>query len=273
MSMILKEILSRRSLIRELVLKNLKVRYSRPVLGFFWAFLSPLFIVAIFYVVFSLIFKVRIKEAPFILYLMSAIFPWSFFQDSLMSSTTSLVDNKNIIKESAMMHYLIPVSIVLANAINFLPSLFILIITALFMLKGLPVFIIFLPLVFVIHLTITIGLSIIMSILYVKCRDIKYLLEPILLVFFYLNPIFYSIDLVKLSFPFLFFKLYIYNPFVGISNFYRMVILKGFYYVVQKDVGLVAIIIVPLFFAIGVLAAGLFFYEKNKTTINDYISH
>ncbi len=271
--MILKEILSKRSLIRELVLKNLKVRYSRPVLGFFWAFLSPLFVVAIFYVVFSLIFKVKIKEAPFILYLMSAIFPWSFFQDSLMSSTTSLVDNKNLIRESAMTHYLIPVSIVLANAINFSPSLVILIITALFMLKGLPVFIIFLPLVLVIHLTITIGLSIIMSILYVKCRDIKYLLEPVLLVFFYLNPIFYSIDLVKLSFPFLLFKLYIYNPFVGLSHFYRMALLKGFYYVIQKDVGLLSIIIVPFIFAIGVLVLGLVFYEKSKTTINDYISH
>src|SRR3989338_3576328 len=95
------------NLIQQLVLKDLKMRYSRPMLGFFWAFLSPFLAVTVFYAVFSLALKIQIKEAPFFLYLMSAVFPWRFFQDSLMSSVTSLVDNKNLIKESGFAHYLI----------------------------------------------------------------------------------------------------------------------------------------------------------------------
>jgi lipopolysaccharide transport system permease protein len=267
----LKEILSRKHLIFELVFKNLRVRYSRPILGFIWAFLSPLLIVAIFYIFFSLILKVKTKEAPFFLYLMSAVFPWSLFQDSLMSSATSLVDNRNLIREFNLPHYLVPFSIVLANSIIFLPSLCILIITALFVLKGLPVFILFLPVVFAIHLMITTGLSIIISILYVKYRDIKYMLETIMLLFFYSTPVFYSIDLVKSSFtPFLF-KIYIYNPFVGICNLYRATLLKGFYNVIQKDTGSLSILVVPVFFAMGVFALGIFLYRKNKAKINDYL--
>ena len=113
------------NLIRELALKDLKIRYSRPALGFLWAFLSPILTVAIFYVIFGLVLKVKTEEAPFVLYLMSGIFPWMFFQDSIFKSITSLVDNKNLIKESNFPHYLIPVSIVMTNAIIFLPSLFI----------------------------------------------------------------------------------------------------------------------------------------------------
>ena len=263
----------KQNLIRELVLKNLKIRYFSSALGFAWAFLSPFFTVAIFYAVFSLILKIQIKEAPFFLYLMSGVFPWSFFQDSLMSAATSLVDNRNLIKESNFPQYLLPVSIVLANAIIFLPALFILLIAALFIFKGLPVFAVFLPLVLAIHIAITMGLSIIISILYAKCRDIKYILEVVLLLFFYSTPVFYSIYLVKSSFSPLLFKIYIYNPLVGIANLYRAALFKGFYNSVEKDAGFLPIVIVPILFTIAILALGLFLYRKNKTTINDRLAY
>jgi len=273
MALLMKEILSRRSLIRELVLKDLKIRYSRPILGFFWSFLSPLLVVAIFYIVFSLILKVKTEEAPFILYLMTAVFTWRFFQDSLFSSTTSLVDNKNLVKEASFPHYLIPISIVLANLLNFMPSLVIIIAIAAFILKGLPIFISFLPIVLFIHLMLTMGLSIALSIVYVKWRDIKYILEAALLLLFYLTPVFYSIYLVKDSFPNLLFKAYIYNPFVGILNMYRVTLLRGFYKNIQNDIGFFSLTIIPFAFAATTLVLGCCLYKKNKNSINDYLSY
>jgi len=273
MTSIIKEILIKRNLICELILKDLKIRYSRPLLGFFWAFLSPFLIVIIFYVVFSMILKVKTEEAPFLLYLMSAIFSWRFFQDSLVCATTSLIDNKNLIKESNFPHYLIPISIVLANAINFLPSLAIVIVTSLFTLKGLPIFVLFLPIVLSIHLAIAIGLSIILSILYVRWRDIKYILEAALLILFYFTPVFYSIRLVKDSFPPLLFTIYINNPFVAILNLYRITILKDFYIYLQRYIGLSCLIVVPLGFAVVIFLFGFYFYKKNKNNINDYLSY
>lgn len=269
----IEEVFVRRNLVRELILKDLKLRYSRPVLGFLWAFLSPLLTVAIFYVVFSIIFQVKIKEAPFVLYLMSAVFPWRFFQDSLMCSVTSLIDNKNLIRESKFPHYLIPLSIVLANGIIFLPSLGILIITALFYLKGLPLFIILLPVVLGIHLLVTIGSSLIFSILYVKWRDIRYILEAVLTVLFYLTPAFYSLQLVKNSFSHLLFKAYIYNPFTAILILYRVTLIKGFYSFIQQDIGLIAPIVISIVFAFLILLSGFYLYRKNKDSINDYLSY
>lgn len=267
-----KEIYVRRNLIRELVAKDLKLRYSRPALGFFWAFLSPLLIVAIFYLIFSVLLQVKTKEAPFILYLMSGIFSWKFFQDSLMSSVSSLIDNKNLIRESNFPHYLIPLAIVLANATNFMPSLVILVLTALVYLRGLPVFILLLPVILAIHLITAAGISLIVSILYVRWRDTKYILDAALQMLFYLTPVFYSIYLVKGSFGQLWFSIYIHNPLVGILNLYRLTILKGFYPII-KETGLSSLIVFPVGFATAVLLLGFYFYKKNKNIINDYLSY
>lgn len=269
---IIKEIFIRRNLIRELVLKDLKLRYSRPVLGIFWVFLSPFLTVAVFYIVFSLILKVKIAEAPFVFYLMSAVFPWRFFQDSLICSATSLVDNKNLIRESNFPHYLIPFSINLTNIIIFLPSLIILITTS-FILKGISILTLLLPAVLAIHFILTLGLSIMFSIFYVKWRDIKYILEVILLLLFYLTPACYSLYLVKDSFSPVLFKVYIYNPFTIILNLYRVTLCKGFYSSIEKEIGLISLIFVPIVFAIAVLLLGIYLYRKNKASINDYLPY
>ncbi|KPK96884.1 MAG: hypothetical protein AMJ95_11920 [Omnitrophica WOR_2 bacterium SM23_72] len=269
----IKEIFLKRDLVRELVMKELRVRYSRPVLGFAWAFLSPLFLVGIFYVVFSVILQVRTKECPFILYLMSGVFSWRFFQDSLMGSVTSLIDNKNLIRESNFAHYLLPLSIVLANGINFLPSLFLLIISASLILKGIPLFILWLPVILTVHLMMAIGLSIFFSLLYVRWRDIKYMLEVLLSVLFYLTPVFYSLYLVRNVFSSLFFYAYVSNPLVGILNLYRVSILKGFYPAIQGDIPVASLVGIPAAFALIILSSALWVYKKFKNHINDYLSY
>jgi lipopolysaccharide transport system permease protein len=269
----IREISQKRNLIRELVIKDLKVRYARPILGFLWAFLSPLFVVVIFYLVFSVILKVKTKEAPFILYLMSAVFTWRFFQDSLICSVTSLLDNKNLIRESQFPHYFLPVSIVLANFINFLPSFCILILSSLILLKGFPLFIIYLPFVLAIHIMTAMGMSLWASILYVKWRDTRYVLEAVLLMLFYSTPIFYSVFLVKESFSSLWFNVYINNPFAGILNLYRSIIFKGFYNLIKGDIGFFSLIVVPTGFGIAIFLSSLYLFKKNKNTINDYLSY
>jgi len=270
---IILEIINKRNLVRELVVKDLKLRYGRPGLGVLWAFLSPLLMVIVFYVVFSLIFETSIEEAPFFIYLMSAILPWSFFQSSLMSSVTSLVDNKNLIREANVPHYLIPLSITLANMVNFLPSFIILIITTVLTLKSASVFILCLPAVLLIHALITFGLGVIFSILYVRWRDIRYILEAILLFLFYLTPVFYSISLVEAKFSRLLYNIYICNPFVGITNLYRITLFKGFYYKVHTKIGFMHTIAIPVIFAIIILWIGLRFFKSSKNTINDRISY
>ena len=260
-------------LLGELVLKNLKVRYSRPVLGLFWAFLHPFFTAVVFYIVFSIILKVKTENVPFFLYLMSAVFPWHFLQNSLMGSVTSLVDNKNLIKESRFSHYLIPVSIVLANGVNLLFPLALLLVISAVILKGLPIFVIFMPLVLAINFAVAVGLSVAASVLYVRWRDANYILEIILLLLFYMTPVFYSLRLAEAALgPFLF-QVYMCNPFVGMLCLYRFTILKGFYSGAEKNIGPLYLFVLPLIFAAAVLFFGFYLYTRNKDRINDHLSY
>ena len=263
------EIIAGRDLIRELVLKDLKIRYAKPALGFFWSFFSPFFTVIIFYVVFSLVLRVEIKEAPFFLYLMSAVFSWRFFSDSVTSATASLVDNKNLIRESRVPHYFIPLSIVLSCGVNYLPSLCILLVASFVTLKGFPVFIALLPVILVIHLLLTIGVSLLCALLYVRWRETRYILEVVLQALFYLSPVFYSILLIEKLCPPGLFIAYTHNPFVGIMNVYRIVILKGFYPVIKGSIGLSSLIVTPLLCAFTFLLLGLYLFRKNTNNLNE----
>ena len=261
------------NLLNELVKKDLKTRYARPSLGFLWSFVSPLLMVIVFYVVFGLILKVERQGIPFVLYLMSGIFPWMFFQNSVLQSTTSLVDNRNLIKESRLPHWLIPLSIVLANGISFLPSLGILIMMAFFVLKGIPFSLVFLPLVFLLHLILAVSVSLIASICFVRWRDTKNLLEPFMQMLFYSTPVFYSLDIVKKSCGFFWFNIFLHNPFVGILNMYRLAILKGFGQSLDSDVSLNVFLITPLCFSILLLLLGFYIYHQNRSSLNDYLSY
>jgi len=93
----------------------------------------------------------------------------------------------------------------------------------------------------------------------------------VLLLLFYLTPIFYTISLVKTRLVFPLSAIYIYNPFVGILNLYRSALLKDFYYAVYNETGAVSLIIVPICFAVAVFLFGIYLYKINKDSINDYL--
>ncbi len=270
---IVKEIGQGRDLIRELVIKDLKLRYSRPMLGFFWALILPLSTVFIFFVVFSLFLKVKVEEAPYILYLMTAVFTWRFFQDSLSGAASSLMDNRNLLREARFPAYLIPLSVVLANGINFLPCLLIMIASAFFMMKGLPAFVFLLPVVLAIHFLVTAGLSIVFSILYLKWRDVRYILETVLTFLFYLTPAFYSLSFVRTTLSPALFRLYLCNPLTGILNLYRCSIIKDFPGFVVPDGGIVFAMISPVLFGVLILGGSLYFYKRNRDAIYDHLSY
>ena len=138
------------SFVRELVLKDIKVRYRRPFLGFFWAVCMPLFSASVLYVVFSVFLTVRTAEAPFFLYLMTGVFTWRFFQDSLTAATVSLVESKQLLRETSVHHVLVPLAAVLAQALVFLPGLLLLVaVSAVFVFPSMWQAL--LPLVFLLH--------------------------------------------------------------------------------------------------------------------------
>lgn len=265
-------VIKNRNLLAKLVLKNLRVRYRYLFLGFLWTFLVPLFMVFIFKIVFCIILRVEVKDYPFFIYLMTAIFPWRYFQESISQGTTSIVDNKNLLKELAFPYELIPISIVLANLINFIPALGIMLIFLYFFQVDISSLVFFLPCVVLLHTFFIIGIVLVTCTVYVRFRDIKYIVEILLMGLFYLTPVFYPLRLVANYFPDLFFNIYLFNPFVGILNLYRYSLLSNFANTLPRQVNLLNTLWLPLGICILVLFAGFYIFGKNKAHFNDYLS-
>lgn len=265
-----KEIIKNRELVWELAMRDLEARYRYPVLGFLWAILQPLALMLIFLFVFSKIIRVEVKDVPFSVYLITGIFPWSFFQSSVAQATTCILDKASLIKKVYFPRIIIPFSVILSNLVNYF--IFMSLLLALLPLLKIKYsfFIFFLPFVAMIHIFLTIGFSLLFSSFFPRLRDIRYLVEISLTMLFYLTPGFYPLSLV-VSLPEVFFRLYMLNPFVGLATLYRIVLIKDFVQTLPAEVSLLSIVLLPLVSSVIVLLLGLFVFKKLSPTFTDYV--
>lgn len=266
----IKEILKYKELIWGLASNSLKAKYKNPALGFLWLFLVPFFMMVIYAFVFSKILKVRVVNYAFSMFLITGIVPWQFFSSSVLSCTTCILDNGSLIKKVYFPREIIPISVILMNLITFLATLIvILILLPIFKIKY-SFFIFTLPFLITFETFFTLGLAFIFSSLYVRFRDLKYIMEILFLAWFYLTPIIYPLTLVA-DMPNIFFKIYTLNPFTGIIALYRIALLGGYVETLPSELGLWNIVIVPMVSSIGLFLLGYWIFKKIEPIFSDNV--
>ncbi|MFN2219502.1 MAG: ABC transporter permease, partial [Anaerolineae bacterium] len=120
----IRELYYYRELIRNLVIRDLKVRYKNSVLGILWSLLNPLLMTIVFTVVFTLMLRSDIPDYP--VFFMCAYLPWSFLSDTVVGGTNSIVGNSHLIKKVYFPREVLPLSDVLSGLVNFLLALVVL---------------------------------------------------------------------------------------------------------------------------------------------------
>ncbi len=178
-----------RHLIWILALKELKVRYRGSVLGFFWSLLNPLLLLVIYTFVFTVIFKATAKAYP--VYLFIGLLPWNWFANSINDSTMAIVTGGAFVNKSTLPSEILVVIKVVANFINFILSIPVLLIFMfIFDVKiGLPI--VFFPLVVLIQFLITCGIGFFLATWEVYYRDVQHIVMNILQILFFSIPIMY----------------------------------------------------------------------------------
>jgi len=212
-----------KELLYNLAVKEIKVRYKSAILGFLWAIIVPVSMMFVFLFVFSSIFNIKNLNS---VYLLSSLFPWIFLSLSTTSTVTCYVDNANIIKKVYFPRDLIPLSVVLANLFNFALSMLLLVGLAFALGYKLSYTVLYLPAVMLIQTLFVAGIALIFSGLFVYYRDIKYFVEILLTVWFYLTPIFYDQSLIR-NYSEKLFKVFLLNPMTGLIVMYRDILLYG----------------------------------------------
>ncbi|MGQ9777498.1 MAG: ABC transporter permease [Thermodesulfobacteriota bacterium] len=212
---------SYKDLIQNLVARDFKTRYKRSYLGILWSLFNPLLTIIVYTLAFDYIMKIRVKDFP--VFFMCGYLPWSYFSSSIMTSLSSLSESGYLIKAVYFPREILPLSIVFSSLIHFL-------ITFLFVFPILTVYgyfpkpaLIMLPLLILFHTLFIYGISLMMSSLHVFFRDIRYILEVVLIAWFWLTPIAYPMSLIPERFLF-FYKL---NPMTLMVMSYREILLNG----------------------------------------------
>lgn len=217
----LSAIILHRQIIKSMVVKNLKGKYVGSALGISWAIINPLLIMLVITFIFSQIMKSEIKY--FSILVLSALLPWNFFINSIMESTTSMESNAQVLKQFVMPREIVPMSIVIANLMNFLFG-FILVI---------PIFIVFniaiikcilvLPMIIFLHFIFTLGVSMAFSMVNVYFKDFSQLLNTMVMFFFWLTPVFYTLNMIPRSYRWL----VLVNPSTCFVDIYRSLLYSG----------------------------------------------
>ena len=129
-----------RTLIKNLVFKDLKLKYRDSVLGVVWSLLNPLLLLVVYTVAFKIVLRVQTENYPY--FLLSALLPWTFFSSSLIASTQSITGNANLIRKVYFPRETLPIATVLfafsqliLALIVFLPALVYACLTSIWLLK------------------------------------------------------------------------------------------------------------------------------------------
>ena len=179
-----------RTLIKNLVFKDLKLKYRDSVLGVVWSLLNPLLLLVVYTVAFKIVLRVQTENYPY--FLLSALLPWTFFSSSLIASTQSITGNANLIRKVYFPRETLPIATVLFAFSQLILAL-IVFLPALVLISGVRIYstaLLFIPLL-LLHLLFTLGLAFILSTCTVFSRDVMHLTEVALVLCFWMTPIVY----------------------------------------------------------------------------------
>jgi lipopolysaccharide transport system permease protein len=180
-----------------LTARELKLRYQGTALGFLWTLAKPLLLGLVLYFALNRVLGIKVGDAPYHLFLLSALFPWGWFQASVQFSAASFSNNAPLLKKVYFPRFVLPLSTVTNQLFHFclsIPILMLLLIAS-GRYPG-PEWLLGIPLLIAIQLLLLAGAVLVVASFNVFLRDLEHLVEVFLNLWFYLTPILYSLERV-----------------------------------------------------------------------------
>lgn len=216
-----------RDLIRSMVQRELSSRYKGSLMGIGWAIISPAVMIVIFTIIFSGIFGARFGNTgghlSFAVYLFCGLLPWIAFSEGVNRSTNAMIENINLIKRVVFPVEALPVNLALVGIITQLLGTIVLLVAFLALEHKFYLTILFLPLLLIIQLIATLGLSWLMASLGVFIRDMPQINQLWLMAWMYLTPIFFPENNIPPQYQWMI----KFNPMAPLIRSYRRILLEG----------------------------------------------
>lgn len=240
-----------REYLKQSVLRDLRTKYKRSMLGYVWTMLHPLMMMAVLATVFSHMMRMEIRD--YAVFLFAALLPWNFFSSSVMMSLNSVKSKARLFEQVPIPKYIFVISIVCSNLFNLFVALVPLLLLTVVMHRPVPWTVVLFPAVFLPLCLVTVGVALTLAASNVFFDDTLHLCEVGLSAMYFLVPVLYHRGLLPASLV----EWLVLNPLFGQIEFIRGIFYDG----VVPDLSLY---LVNLSASLLVLLVGLFIFKKSE---------
>ena len=184
----------RRALVAQLVRRDFQQRYVGSAAGWLWGAVHPLVLLLSY----MFVFEVCLKQKPppgavtdnYTMFLFCGFLPWLLFQDTVLRSAGSMLENSNLITKTVFPAEVVPVSIFLSSLIHHLIALVIVVAVEFVVLKSVSPMVLWLPIYMLFTGLLGVGVGWVVSSLHVYLRDTAQFLSVVMTLWFWATPIF-----------------------------------------------------------------------------------
>lgn len=260
-SLKLHELWEYRELLYFLTWRDIKVRYKQTVLGAAWAIIQPLMTMVVFSLFFGRLAKMPSDGVPYPIFSYAALVPWTFFASGLTQSSNSLVGSANLIKKVYFPRLVVPISSVLAPAVDFVLA-FLVLLGMMAVYGILPTLnVIWLPFLLLLAFVTSLGVGLWLSAMNVQFRDVRYTIPFLTQFWMFATPIAYPSSLIEND---LLRALYGINPMTGVVEGFRWALL-------DTDTAPGPVLAISVVAALVLMVSGLYYFRRMEKTFADVV--
>lgn len=252
----------KKTLLRQLVITDFKLRYQGSILGYLWSLLKPMMMFGVLYVVFTYIIPTG-KDVPhFPAYLLLGIVIWTFFVEATNMGLGSIVGRGDMIRKVSISKVSIVAATVLSACVNFILNMLVVVV---FMIANgadvnwdMALWVV--PLLIIELLILVFGIALILAALYVKYRDFAPIWEIVLQIMFYATPIIYPLTLAYAASPKIA-QILSLNPLAQIMQDMREVLITPVTLTTHEVLPNPLSYLLPLFMVLSIGLIGWFYFK------------
>ena len=247
-----------------LAVLDFKVRYFGSALGYFWQLMRPLLLFGVLFIVFTEFVKFNEGVKFFPAYLLTAIMLFTFFADATGGAVTSVLDRENLVRKIQFPRVVIPLASVLTAIFNLLTNL--VAVGVLVLATGVRPMWTWLLVPFLIGAlcALATGMSMLLSALYVRYRDMEPIWEVTLQVLFYGSPILYAIEIVPSDTAR---QVIMCNPIATILQQVRHWLIDPGALSAPQAIGSWTMMMIPISISVVVCVLGVWYYQREAPRI------
>jgi ABC-2 type transport system permease protein len=249
-----------------LALTELKVRFFDSALGYLWSLMRPLMFFGVLYLVFNQIIRAGGTIEFYPVVLLMGIVLYTFLAEATGDAVESMIKHESLIRRVAFPRLVIPLAITVTAVFNLLMNLVVVFVFILLAHVRVRWTWLELPVLLSLLVALALGIALLLSVLYVRFRDIKPIWQVLLQAAFYATPILYPVEVVRQHYPAA--VTYVMcNPLAAINQQIRYAVLDPTAPSAGEAIGGVWRLLVPMAIIVLTFVAGLVCFVRMAPSI------